>query len=84
MSPLTIDWVNPEAPWPALERLEAVTADAGFILRPRLPVYPEFLTEHWVAAPLLADAVSIATPDGYAAIFGTDAHGTDARAQGVR
>ncbi|MCZ7533412.1 MAG: 7,8-didemethyl-8-hydroxy-5-deazariboflavin synthase CofG [Acidimicrobiia bacterium] len=84
VSPLTIDWVNPEAPWPALERLEAVTADAGFILRPRLPVYPEFLTEHWVAAPLLADAVSIATPDGYAAIFGTDAHGTDARAQGVR
>lgn len=79
VSPLTIDWVNPEAPWPALEQLEAVTTDGGFTLRPRLPVYPEFLTERWVDASLLADAVSSATTDGYAAI-----PRTDVQVQGVR
>lgn len=68
VSPLTIDWVNPEAPWPALKQLESVTTKGGFSLRPRLPVYPEFLTERWVDAPLLAEAVASATPDGYAAI----------------
>ncbi|MCJ7725565.1 MAG: 7,8-didemethyl-8-hydroxy-5-deazariboflavin synthase CofG, partial [Acidimicrobiia bacterium] len=34
VSPLTIDWVNPEAPWPHLEELEARTAAAGFRLAP--------------------------------------------------
>ncbi|KAA3635228.1 MAG: 7,8-didemethyl-8-hydroxy-5-deazariboflavin synthase subunit CofG [Armatimonadetes bacterium] len=84
VSPLTIDWVNPEAPWPALERLEAVTADGGFTLRPRLPVYPEYLTNRWVDGQLLADAVSSATTDGYAAIPCTEIQGTDAHVQGVR
>ena len=68
VSPLTIDWVNPEAPWPDLDRLAAVTADAGYDLRPRLPVYPEYLTAEWVDADLLAAAVGRATDDGYAAI----------------
>ncbi|MEA2009941.1 MAG: 7,8-didemethyl-8-hydroxy-5-deazariboflavin synthase CofG, partial [Actinomycetota bacterium] len=35
VSPLTIDWVNPEAPWPHLDHLRSVTMDAGFDLRPR-------------------------------------------------
>lgn len=68
VSPLTIDWVNPEAPWPQLDRLDQVTSSHGFSLRPRLPVYPEFLTKEWVDGPLLADAVQAATDDGYAAI----------------
>lgn len=68
VSPLTIDWVNPEAPWPHLDKLGAVTSAHGFSLRPRLPVYPQFLTDEWVDAPLLADAVRVATDDGYAAI----------------
>jgi FO synthase len=68
VSPLTIDWVNPEAPWPALEMLGAVTAAAGFELRPRLPVYPEYLTADWIATELLPGVVEHATPDGYAAI----------------
>lgn len=68
VSPLTIDWVNPEAPWPHLENLDAVTRGKGFTLRPRLPVYPEFLTSEWIDADLLPHAVSAATDDGYAAI----------------
>jgi FO synthase len=48
VSPLTIDWVNPEAPWPHLDALDAVTAGAGFSLEPRLPVYPGFLSDEWI------------------------------------
>ena len=70
VSPLTIDWVNPEAPWPALEKLEAVTTAAGFTLRPRLPVYPEYMTEAWIDPALLQSVVDRSTSDGYADISG--------------
>jgi FO synthase len=68
VSPVTIDWVNPEAPWPNLERLEAVTRAAGFELKPRLPVYPEFLSDSWIDPGLLPAAVKRATDAGYADI----------------
>ncbi len=68
VSPLTIDWVNPEAPWPDLVRLEAVTGEAGFVLRPRLPVYPEYIESEWIDAELLGAVVGRATDDGYADI----------------
>jgi FO synthase len=69
VSPLTIDWVNPEAPWPQLERLEAVTSAHGFTLRPRLPVYPEYLTARWIDTDLFEAASAAASDDGYAATF---------------
>ena len=43
VSPLTIDYINPEAPWPHLAALEAATAAAGGRLRERLAIYPEFI-----------------------------------------
>jgi len=46
VSPLTMDYVNPEAPWPQLRHLEAVTRAAGAQLVERLAVYPEYLREH--------------------------------------
>jgi FO synthase len=69
VSPLTIDWVNPEAPWPHLDELEQVTASRGFGLRPRLPVYPEYLTDEWIDPGLLRDAVDRSDSDGYAEIL---------------
>src|SRR6266508_1347977 len=45
VSPVTADHVNPERPWPALERLRAVTEAAGMMLTPRLTIYPEFAQE---------------------------------------
>ena len=45
VSPLTADHVNPERPWPALERLRTVTEERGFALAPRLTIYPEFALE---------------------------------------
>jgi FO synthase len=43
VSPLTPDYINPEAPWPHLADLERRTNAAGQELRQRLPVYPEFV-----------------------------------------
>jgi FO synthase len=45
VSPVTIDHVNPERPWPALERLRAVTEAAGFSLTPRLTIYPRYAAQ---------------------------------------
>jgi FO synthase len=48
VSPVTIDHVNPEAPWPAVDRLRAATESRGLELVPRLPVYPEWTTGAWL------------------------------------
>ena len=51
VSPVTADHVNPERPWPDLERLEEVTNAYGFNLAPRLTIHPEFALqpEEWLA-----------------------------------
>ena len=45
ISPLTPDFINPEAPWPALQLLHDKSAQAGFELKARLPVYPEYIRQ---------------------------------------
>ena len=66
MSPLTIDWVNPEAPWPHLAELRRRTEARGFELVPRLPVYPEYIDGDWIDSRLI-DRVGGAVDDrGYA------------------
>lgn len=68
VSPLTVDFINPEAPWPTLAELRRRTEAAGFVLRERLPVYAEHLLER----PELFDprmreaALRLADPSGYA------------------
>jgi FO synthase len=68
VSPLTIDWVNPEAPWPHLDKLAAATEARGFSLRPRLPVYPEFITDEWIDGQLMSKVVSATDDEGYALV----------------
>ncbi len=53
VSPVTADHVNPERPWPALDRLREVTEDREFVLAPRLTIYPEYVRrpEEWIAEP---------------------------------
>jgi FO synthase len=50
VSPVTPDHVNPERPWPAIERLAEVTEARGFELAPRLTVYPRYAldSERWL------------------------------------
>ena len=68
VSPVTVDHVNPEAPWPPLERLERATAAAGYTLVPRLPVYPEYLSEEWLDSAVLPHVLRLADADGYARV----------------
>lgn len=42
ISPLTLDFINPESPWPEVEKLAALVAKKGLRLRQRLAVYPEY------------------------------------------
>jgi 7,8-didemethyl-8-hydroxy-5-deazariboflavin synthase CofG subunit len=46
VSPLTRDFINPEAPWPQLDALRGTTAARGYVLRQRLPVYPDYVLGH--------------------------------------
>jgi FO synthase len=53
ISPLTKDYVNPEAPWPHVEQLAGRCARAGFRLHERLPVYHEYINQEWIDPALL-------------------------------
>jgi len=48
ISPLSKDYVNPEAPWPHIERLGERCARAGFTLGERLAIYPEYIEDEWL------------------------------------
>lgn len=68
VSPLTPDFINPEAPWPHLQDLEERTRARGYELKQRLPVYPEFLAAAMSGgSALLCDRLAaIADDEGYA------------------
>lgn len=65
VSPLTIDHVNPERPWPQIEELTERSRAAGFELRERLCVYPEFVRrgEPWLDPRLRPHVTALADPD---------------------
>ena len=48
ISPLSKDYVNPEAPWPHIERLGERCARAGFSLGERLAIYQEYIDDEWL------------------------------------
>jgi FO synthase len=56
VSPLTVDFINPEAPWPKLAELRRRTEASGQQLVERLPVYPEFLARPEFFEPRVRDA----------------------------
>lgn len=68
ISPVTPDHVNPEAPWPELERLAGETAIAGKVLVPRLAIYPTWLKdgEKWLAPKVMTAALKRSDGQGYA------------------
>lgn len=53
VSPLTKDYVNPEAPWPELEDLKKMTEEMGLTLDERLPVYPDFISPSFLSSRIL-------------------------------
>jgi 7,8-didemethyl-8-hydroxy-5-deazariboflavin synthase CofG subunit len=67
VSPLTPDFINPERPWPHLQELQERTEAAGFALKQRLPVYPEFIPAAVVRGGLMAKRLrEAAEPNGLA------------------
>ncbi|HEY4346595.1 MAG TPA: 5-amino-6-(D-ribitylamino)uracil--L-tyrosine 4-hydroxyphenyl transferase CofH [Gaiellaceae bacterium] len=72
ISPVTIDHVNPEAPWPELALLRAATESRGLELAPRLTVYPGHIDSEWIDPGVLprvlraADSLGFAREDGWA------------------
>jgi FO synthase len=71
VSPVTIDHVNPEAPWPELDRLRTATESRGLELAPRLPVYPEWISGKWIDPGVMpavlraSDSLGLAREDGW-------------------
>ncbi|MEC7375913.1 MAG: bifunctional FO biosynthesis protein CofGH [Actinomycetota bacterium] len=68
VSPVTADHVNPERPWPALDRLRDVTEAKGHTLAPRLTIHPAFACEpdRWLDPALHFPVADRSDSDGYA------------------
>ncbi len=68
VSPVTIDHVNPEAPWPQLEALKRQTEAAGHHLVERLAVYPEYARDSatWQSPPMATRVLQSMDADGFA------------------
>jgi 7,8-didemethyl-8-hydroxy-5-deazariboflavin synthase CofG subunit len=67
ISPVTKDFINPEAAWPQISKLDAETAARGFTLRERLALYPEFARREGFASPAIRKRVDVlAGGDGFA------------------
>jgi FO synthase len=67
ISPVTKDFINPEAAWPQIANLQAETHARGFTLRERLALYPEFIARPEFASPRVRKSLNeLASPDGYA------------------
>ena len=68
VSPVTADHVNPERPWPDLDRLRDVTEAKGHTLAPRLTIHPAFACEpdRWLDPALHFPVADRSDSDGYA------------------
>jgi FO synthase len=62
VSPLTPDHVNPERPWPQIDELSRLTAQAGFTLRERLTIYPPYIREPWLDPRVTAHVAALVDP----------------------
>jgi FO synthase len=68
ISPVTKDFINPEAAWPQIAKLRSETEGRGFNLRERLALYPEFLTSgSFLSTRVHERARQLASADGFAA-----------------
>ncbi len=57
ISPVTPDYINPRHPWPQLETLGRACQAEGFALRPRLPIYPQYVERAGFLEPALRGRV---------------------------
>nr|GLK40892.1 hypothetical protein GCM10017611_77670 [Rhodococcus wratislaviensis] len=64
VSPLTPDHVNPERPWPNLDTLAAITAEAGFELTERTAAQPQYVLagSPWIDPRITGHVQALADP----------------------
>ena len=67
VSPVTPDFVNPEAPWPHLDDLVRETASAGKYLTERLTIYPDYATDldRWAHPDLHVRVLEMIDAEGF-------------------
>lgn len=63
LSPVTLDYINPECAWPSLEALQA----RGLKLKERLPVYPKYVKKGWYGVRVRPLIEKYSDEDGYCA-----------------
>jgi 7,8-didemethyl-8-hydroxy-5-deazariboflavin synthase CofG subunit len=68
ISPVTKDFINPEAAWPQITRLKAETERRGFVLRERLAIYPEFLPQEKFLSPSVRAKANLLSLNGGSAM----------------
>src|SRR5207302_1064983 len=74
ISPVTKDFINPEAAWPQISRLQKETEARGFLLRERLAIYPEFVARDKFVSPRVRGKIgALAAADGFASRGGVEA-----------
>ena len=76
VSPLTPDFINPEAPWPALDLLRQKSRQAGFELKARLPIYPEYIrqADRYLPRTLMPHVERLCGTDGLVKNMGSLQH----------
>lgn len=68
ISPVTQDFINPEAAWPQIARLQAATEARGYSLRERLALYPEYVPRReFTSARVQTRLRELVAADGFAA-----------------
>lgn len=63
ISPLTIDWINPEAEWPDIKDLQKKLG--GISLRERLPIYPQYVKKGWYSERISGLIKCLSDREGY-------------------
>lgn len=65
LSPVTIDFINPESDWPEIEELKNLLSSKGYEFKERLPVHPHYVKKGWYGAETEARIKELADVNGY-------------------
>ncbi len=72
ISSVTPDYINPEAPWPDIHEVRKILKHAGFELRERLPIYPEFVLSGWYSREIKDLILGLSDEEGYRKCYPSD------------
>lgn len=65
ISPVTIDYINPESAWPEIENMKALLNSKGYEFKERLPVHPKYVKAGWYGSETKKRILELSDEDGY-------------------